>query len=54
MGDFDNELKGMLFKNDRKESDEDRDYAAARPLTAASTGFPAGRKTRKAERHSSV
>jgi hypothetical protein len=29
MGDFDNELKGVLFKNDRKESDEDRDYSGS-------------------------
>jgi hypothetical protein len=29
MSDFDNELKGVLFKNDRKESDEDRDYSGS-------------------------
>jgi hypothetical protein len=29
MGDFDNELKGVLFKNDRKSNDEDRDYGGS-------------------------
>jgi hypothetical protein len=26
---YNNELKGILFKNDRKESDEDRDYSGS-------------------------
>jgi hypothetical protein len=26
-GDYDNELKGVLFKNDEKSKDEDRDYS---------------------------
>jgi hypothetical protein len=27
MSDFDNELKGVLFKNNEKQKDEDRDYS---------------------------
>jgi hypothetical protein len=29
MGDFDNELRGVLFENNDKQKDEDRDYSGS-------------------------
>jgi hypothetical protein len=47
MSDYDDELKGVLFKNDRKEKNEDRDYSGSAVINGRPYWLSGWKKTSK-------